>query len=417
MVAFTYKNGELYCEETPVKEIAFAVGTPLYIYSTRTIEFNYRLFTTALQYFPYLICFSVKSNSNLAILKLLLNIGAGFDIVSGGELFRILRIGTPPERIVYSGVGKTEEELRLALEVGILLFNVESEGELLLLNNIGEKIRKRAPVAIRVNPDVDPKTHLYITTGLKENKFGVDMKEALSLYRKAVTLPYIEIKGIDCHIGSQITEVEPFQSALKKLLEMVKTLKDEGIFLSYLDLGGGLGISYTGETTPSPKELGESIIRELQDLQDLTFIIEPGRSIVGNTGILVSKVLYIKEKEGKNFLIVDTAMNDLLRPSLYGAYHEIQPVELKNYGEFIADVVGPVCESGDFLAKNRLIQKITPGDLIAVMDAGAYGITMSSNYNSRPRVAEVLVKDNKFWVIRERETFEDLIKGENIPDF
>jgi diaminopimelate decarboxylase len=358
----------------------------------------------------------VKANSNVALLRIFVNLGAGMDVVSGGELFRALKSGVDPKKVVFSGVGKTEEEIEYGLNSGILMFNVESPQEMSRIDEIAGGMGTRAPVAIRVNPDIDPKTHPYISTGLRENKFGIDFNRSMEEYIFAKGLPNIEIIGVDCHIGSQLIEIQPFVEALRRLKELVNTLKQRGIGIQYLDLGGGLGITYKDEVPPHPTEYAEAIVEEVSEL-DHTLIFEPGRVIVGNAGILVSRVLYTKETGEKNFVIVDAGMNDLIRPSLYGSFQGILPVSEEEGEEIVADVVGPICESGDFMAKNRRMPKFKPGDLVAVMSAGAYGFSMSSNYNSRPRVCEVLAKGGDFRLIRERETYDDLIRGEKIPDF
>jgi diaminopimelate decarboxylase len=352
----------------------------------------------------------------LAILRLFINLGAGIDVVSGGELYRALKGGVDPKKVVFSGVGKREDEIEYALKTGILMFNVESSQELQVINEVAGRIGKKAAIAIRVNPDIDPKTHPYISTGLKQNKFGIDILRAPMAYRMASQLPNLEIVGIDCHIGSQLVEVEPIIEALKKLKRLVQNLRDEGMEIQYLDLGGGLGITYEDEEPPHPVEYAASILEEIQGF-GCTLILEPGRVIVGNAGVLISKVLYIKENEEKRFVIVDAGMNDLVRPSYYGSYHQILPVKKENREEIVADVVGPICESSDFLAKGRKIPKPMPGELVAIMSAGAYGFSMSTNYNSRTRVSEVLVRDDQMFVIRQRESYGDLIRGEEIPEF
>jgi diaminopimelate decarboxylase len=366
--------------------------------------------------FPHLVCFAVKANSNIAILRILAREGSGMDVVSGGELFRAVRAGADPKKIVFAGVGKTAEEMEYALGLGILMFNVESDQELETLQEVACKLGTKAPVALRVNPDVDPKTHPYISTGLRKSKFGIAIKDAVREYETASGLSCIQVIGVHCHIGSQITQVTPFVDALSKVLDLVDELNGLGMEISYVDMGGGLGIQYKDETPPPPKELAEAIESLLSD-KGITLILEPGRVIAGNAGILLTKVLYIKKGEEKNFVVVDAAMNDLARPSLYGSYHAIWPVEEKPSRGMVADVVGPICESGDFLAQDRELPVLDRGDLLAVMSAGAYGFAMSSNYNSRPRVAEVMVKGDEYWVVRERETYEDLVRGERIPSF
>ncbi len=413
---FEYRAGELYAEDVPILEIARAIGTPFYLYSTATLRRHFRVFDQAFNQVKHLVCYSVKANSNLAILRIFAKEGSGADIVSGGEFFRAKKAGIPSKKIVFSGVGKTRQEIFQALSDGILMFNVESLGELEVISQEAKRLGKKAPIAIRVNPDIDPKTHPYISTGLKKNKFGLDVETAYEAYKKALQDPHLEIVGIDCHIGSQLTDLEPFIKALQRIKAFVGRLSEIGIKLQYLDLGGGLGIVYGNESPPPPAEYASAIQNEIKDL-DITLILEPGRVIVGNAGILVTKVLYFKETKTKNFIIVDAGMNDLLRPAFYEAYHEIKPVIMKPREKIVADVVGPICETSDFLARDRKLPKVYPGELLAVMSAGAYGFVMSSNYNSRPRPAEVLVSGDKFYVIRRRETFEDLILGEEIPEF
>jgi diaminopimelate decarboxylase len=413
---FHYKNDELYCEEVPVTTIAEAVGTPFYLYAHATLTQHFRAFDDAFAGTRHLTCFSMKSNSSMAVLKLFADMGGGVDIVSGGELFRALKAGRNPRKIVYSGVGKRDEDLRFALSSGILMFNVESSQELVRLNGIAGEMDKKAGIAIRVNPDVDPKTHPYISTGLKENKFGVDIREAPEQYTLAAGLRNIEVLGVSCHIGSQLTQVEPFVDALARLMNLVTDLEKAGLPMTFLDLGGGLGITYDHETPPHPREYAAAI-KNMVSSKDLTLIFEPGRVIAGNAGILVAKVLYTKSTAEKSFIVVDAAMNDLMRPSLYNSFHAIQPVLAKEGEKKKADIVGPICESGDFLARDREVDTFRPGDLVAVMSAGAYGFSMSSTYNSRPRVAEVMVRGERFSVIRARETYEDLVRGEQIPDF
>jgi diaminopimelate decarboxylase len=413
---FHYVGNELWCEDVPVIKIASDVGTPFYLYSYRTIERHFSVFDQAFADIPHIICFSSKSNSNIAILKVLIQQGGGVDIVSGGELYRALQAGVDPQKVVYSGVGKREDEIKFAIEKEILMFNVESSQELEVINDCAGQMGKRARIALRVNPDVDPMTHPHISTGLKENKFGIDINRSLDEYRKAQKLDNIDIIGVDCHIGSQITEISPFLDALERLKKLIDSLRKENINVSYIDLGGGLGITYNEETPPHPTEYAKAVMDRARDI-DCTFIFEPGRVIIGNAGILVSKVLYTKDSDGKNFIVVDAGMNDLIRPSLYGSYHRIQSVIQNESPVINADVVGPICESGDFFAKKRSMPQVKRGDLLAVMSAGAYGFTMASNYNSRPRVAEVLVQDARYYVVRKRETYEDIIRGEEIPEF
>jgi diaminopimelate decarboxylase len=413
---FQYINNELHGEDVRVARIAQDVGTPFYLYSHATLKKHFEAFDGAFSSMNHLTCFSMKSNSNMAILRLFALMGGGVDIVSGGELYRALNAGVDPSRIVYSGVGKEVLDLEYALESGILMFNAESPQEIQKLNDVALRIGKRARVAIRVNPDVDPKTHPYISTGLKENKFGIDINEAVEQYTVAASLKGLEVTGVSCHIGSQLTEVSPFVDALKKLKELVVHLREMGIAIAYLDLGGGLGITYDKEDPPHPRDYAREVKNEMGSM-DVTLILEPGRVIVGNAGILVTKVLYTKATQEKIFFVVDAAMNDLMRPSLYHSYHAVQPVTITGREMAKADIVGPVCETGDFLAKARDVEMFEPGDLMAVMSAGAYGFSMSSTYNSRPRVCEVMVRGDRFYIIREREQFEDLIRGEKIPDF
>jgi len=413
---FHYVDNRLWCEEVPVSTVAQAVGTPFYLYSHRTLKRHFEVFDSAFVDIPHMICFSAKANSNGAILRIFINEGGGVDIVSGGELYRALEAGADPRKIVYSGVGKKEEEIRYALESDILMFNVESSQELEAIDACAGRMGAVARISLRVNPDVDPMTHPHISTGMKENKFGIDIKRSLEEYRRAERLSHTEVIGVDCHIGSQITQVAPFVDALDRLKNLIVSLRSEGIGIRYLDLGGGLGITYDQETPPHPTDYARAIMEKVRDI-DCTFILEPGRVIVGNAGILVSEVLYTKTNADKRFIVVDAGMNDLLRPSLYNSYHRIQPVELKEREEILSDVVGPICESGDYLARGRTVPRLEQGELMAVMSAGAYGFSMSSNYNSRPRIPEVLVRDDRFHVIRTRETREDLVRGESIPDF
>jgi diaminopimelate decarboxylase len=414
---FTYKNNELYCEGVPVRTVAQRVGTPFYLYSSNTLSNHFRAFDSAFAGVAHIICFALKSNSNSAVLRLLGREGAGADIVSGGELFRALRAGIDPNKIVYAGVGKRRDEIEYALKTGILMFNVESGEELLALDRAAREMRTVARIALRVNPDIDPKTHAYISTGLRENKFGIPIDQALEFYQTAKGLANVEVVGVHQHIGSQITEVQPFVDALKKLVGFVSELKSAGINIAYINVGGGLGITYKDETPPLPKDVAEAI-RPLLKNCGCTIVMEPGRAIVGNAGILVTSALYHKDSGEKRFLIVDAGMNDLIRPSLYEAYHDIRPVvESSAAAETVFDVVGPICESGDFLGKDRTMREIRQGDLLAVMSAGAYGFSMSSNYNSRPRAAEVLVRGNDYYLVRERETYPDLVKGEKVPQW
>lgn len=413
---FVYKNGKLFCENVSITEIAEKVGTPFYLYSHNTLLRHFKVFDSAFGSFPHIICFALKANSNMAILRLFAREGGGADVVSGGELFRALRAGIPPKKIVYAGVGKTEEEIRYALKNRILMFNVESSEELKVIDRVAAKLDVKAPVALRINPDVDPETHPHISTGLRKNKFGIPISEAIESYQIARKLPNIEIIGIHKHIGSQLTRLSPFVDALKRILSLIRELKFQGLPMRYIDIGGGLGITYSDEEPPHPKEFAKALIPLLKGI-DATLIIEPGRVIVGNAGILVTKVLYIKKTSEKNFVIVDAGMNDLLRPSFYNAYHRIIPVVRKARKTMISDIVGPICESADFLAREREIPVPKPNELLAVMSAGAYGFTMSSNYNSRPRVPEIIVKGKRLYVIRKRETYNDLIEKEQVPRF
>jgi diaminopimelate decarboxylase len=415
---FEYREGELYCEDVPVSRIAKEVGTPCYIYSHATLIRHFRAYDGAFQNIPHLIAFAMKANSNLAILRLMAKEGSGADIVSGGELFRALKAGIPPSKIVFAGVGKSPDEIREALQADILMFNVESAAEIRAINDVAASMGKPARIALRINPDVDPKTHPYISTGMKKSKFGIAADRALEEYRAAASLSHIDVCGVHAHIGSQLTDVTPFVDSLKKVVALLETLKSQGIDIRYLNIGGGLGITYAEEKPPLPHELADAVSPLVKDL-GVTLVMEPGRVIVGNAGVLVTTVLYEKTGETKRFAIVDAAMNDLIRPSLYGAYHEIRPVNQQAglRTKQLMDVVGPVCESGDFLAKDRMLASVKPGELLAVMSAGAYGFVMASNYNSRPRAPEVLVKGADFHVIRARETYDDLIKGETIPEF
>ena len=410
---FNYKDKELYCENIPVKEIASKVKTPFYLYSSATLTRHFNVFDKAFSRHPHLICFAVKANSNLAVLNLLGKLGAGADIVSGGELHRALKAGIPADRIVYSGVGKTEKEIREAAKADILMFNVESMEELDAISRQARRLKCRVRVSFRVNPDVDANTHPYISTGLKKNKFGLPMSQALEAYKVASDRDELDVVGIDCHIGSQLIRVEPFVDAIGRIKSLLHELKGFGVTLKFIDIGGGLGIKYRDEIPPEPDAYAKALLSEVKDLPHC-LIIEPGRSIVGNAGILVTKILYTKDTEEKRFYIVDAAMNDLARPSLYEAYHEILPVIETNTHLHPADIVGPICETGDFLARERPMPDLNQGSLLAVMSAGAYGFTMSSNYNSRPRVSEVMVKDDHFKVIRKRETYANLLRGETV---
>ena len=413
---FNYKNGKLYAEEVDLGDIAERFGTPCYVYSRATLERHWRAFDQALSGRPHLICYAVKANSNLAVLNVLAKLGSGFDIVSGGELQRVIKAGGLPQNIVFSGVGKQVWEIETALNAGIRCFNVESEPELLRVNRLAQSLNKHAAVSVRVNPDVDAGTHPYIATGLKENKFGISINDALRVYRLAASLPNLKVVGIDCHIGSQLTSVAPFVDALDRVLRLVQELKEHGIELKHLDLGGGLGIRYADETPPLPNELATALNQRLNDLP-YEIILEPGRAIVGNAGVLLTRVEHLKHNQQKHFAIVDAAMNDLLRPALYSAWQDITPVSLSGKGESLEyDIVGPVCETGDFLGKRRYLA-LSEGELLAVRSAGAYGFVMSSNYNTRPRAAEVMVDGGDMHLVRERETIDDLLKGESVlPD-
>ncbi len=411
---FQHRNGELYAEDIPLREVAARVGTPCYVYSLATLRRHYRVFDEAFASIRHLVCFSVKANSNLAVLRTFAREGSGFDIVSGGELFRALKAGADPGKIVFSGVGKTSEEITYALRSGILMFNVESPGELDSINAAAAALGVKARVALRVNPDVDPKTHPYISTGLKKSKFGIHIQRSIEDYRRARQMPHIDVVGVDCHIGSQLTTVPPFIDALQRVRNLIDRLHGEDFQLRYVDMGGGLGITYNDEHPPEPKDYAAALSEGLRGL-DVTLLLEPGRVIVGNAGILLTKVLYLKSTDEKNFVIVDGGMNDLIRPALYGSYQGIEPVVPRDGKLFTADVVGPVCESGDFFAKDRELPAVAPGDLLAVMSAGAYGFVMASNYNTRPRPPEVLVDGGNLYVVRERERLDDLIRGESIP--
>jgi diaminopimelate decarboxylase len=413
---FNYRDNELYCEDVAIQKIAEKIGTPFYLYSHATLKRHYTAFDDAFKGVDRLVCYSAKANASLAILKLMKHLGSGLDIVSGGELYRGLRAGFSPDRIVYSGVGKRIDEIDYALNSGVLMFNVESFEELKLINKRAGILKCKAPVAIRVNPDVDPKTHPYISTGLKKNKFGIDALGALEGYKYAKTLKNIRIIGIDCHIGSQITEVQPFADALKSLINLLGELMKLGIEIKFLDMGGGLGITYEDETPPQLGEYARAIVDALEPTA-LKLILEPGRVIVGNAGILITRALYRKFGAAKNFIIVDAGMNDLMRPALYQAYHAIQPVVLSDQEELVADVVGPICESSDFLAQDRRITAVENGSLLAVMSAGAYSFAMASNYCSRPKVAEVMVSGGQYQVIRKRQEYPDLVDGESVPSF
>jgi diaminopimelate decarboxylase len=414
---FEYRGEELCCEQVPLQRIAQDVGTPTYIYSEETLRRHVRVFDEAFRDVPHLICYAVKANSNIHLLRRFAEWGTGFDIVSGGELFRVLRAGGAAERVIFAGVGKTADEIRYALDAGILFFNVESSAELELIHAIARDTNRTARVSIRANPDVDPKTHPYISTGMQKHKFGVSLPEARELYRTVRQLPNLEVVGVQCHLGSQITEMGPFEQALSSLREFVLELRADGLSLKYLDFGGGLGISYNAEEPPSPAVYGAAVAKAANEL-GVTAVLEPGRVIVGNAGILLTRVLLKKNQGTKKFLIVDAGMNDLIRPALYGSHHQLWPVRARNekLENETVDVVGPVCESADFIAKDRPLPILQPGELVAIMSAGAYAFSLSSNYNSRPRAAEVLVSGATYEVVRKRESYEDLVRLEEDQD-
>jgi len=410
---FTFRDGTLCAEKIPLTRIAEQVGTPCYVYSKATIERHFRAFDSAFAGHDHLVCYAVKANSNLAVIDVLARLGSGFDIVSGGELERVLRAGGDPSRVVFSGVGKSTGEMRRALELGILCFNVESMPELERLAALASSNGVRAPIALRVNPDVDARTHPYIATGLTENKFGIPVEQARAAYRRAAALDGIDVKGIACHIGSQLTDTAPFADALERVLRLVFDLEGDGINLAHIDLGGGLGIRYRDEAPPEPEQYAHKIASVLgREGIRTRLVIEPGRAIVGNAGVLLTRVEYLKNTPTHHFAVVDAAMNDLMRPALYGAWHDIVPVTPRDGRTQRYDVVGPVCETGDFLGKDRELA-LEPGDLLAVRSAGAYGMAMSSNYNSRPRAAEVMVDGDHMQVVRRRETIDDLLAGES----
>ncbi len=413
MEQFHYEQGELYVESVPVSKIIREVGSPAYIYSERAISDSYSAYQEAFKSHKSVIAYAMKANGNLSILSLLGKKGAGADVVSGGELFRALKAGIPPGKIVFAGVGKTEQEMEEALSAGILMFNVESSMELDTLSRVASRMGVTANVALRVNPDVDPKTHPYISTGMKKSKFGVPVKEALSEYLRAAKLPGIRLAGIHQHIGSQLTQISPFRDSFDRMVAFSETLRENGIRISWLDVGGGLGIRYNDESVPTPGDISQEILSRIKDSSQ-GIILEPGRSIVGNAGILVTKVLYVKKTEVKTFYIGDAGMNDLIRPSLYGAFHDLWPLSVRKGEAVKADLVGPVCETGDFLVQDRDLPPLEAGDLVSVMSAGAYGFAMASNYNARPRPPEVLVHGDRFEVIRPRESYEDLIRSEAV---
>jgi len=414
MNTFEYHDGQLTVEGVPLSRIAEATGTPVYVYARSAFTGALAELDAAFDDRSRLICYSVKTCANLSLLKLVAEGGFGADIVSGGELFKALKAGVPPGRVVFSGVGKTEREMAEALAAGIMMFNVESAAELEVLSRVAGQSGHRAPMAIRVNPDVDPQTHPYIATGLKTSKFGVPHDEALALYRRAEADPHLKVVGLDCHLGSQLTSTAPFVAAAERLRDLALELKAAGISLKYLDLGGGLGICYNDEEPPTATAYAAALRPVLDSLPDLTVVLEPGRRVAGPSGALIVKVLYTKNNGPKRFVVVDGAMNDLARPSLYGAYHAIRPAAWSEGPTELVDVVGPICESGDFLARERAIPVVAPGDILAVMNAGAYGFSMSSNYNARPRAPEVLAENGAFRIIKSRETYDDLIRGETV---
>jgi diaminopimelate decarboxylase len=410
---FAYKDNRLFAEEVAIADLAARFGTPFYVYSTRTLRRHYRVMDEAFAGTDHLICYAMKALSNLSVLKLFAAMGSGFDIVSVGELMRCLKAGADPGKIVFSGVGKTDEELKAAIEAGILMINVESAPELRRVASVAARMRRRAPISLRVNPDLDPGTHPHISTGHRDSKFGIPLAQVHEYYAEARALPDLDLVGLSTHIGSQITDTSPFTEAANKVATIVKALRENGVALRYLDLGGGLGIPYQ-EEPPPPSEYAAALLGPLRGL-GLKLIIEPGRVLVGNAGVLVTRVLYVKETDVKRFIVVDGAMNDLIRPVLYEAYHQILPVERRAGASIVtADVVGPVCESGDFFAREREMPEPGDGDLLAVMSAGAYGFVMASNYNSRPRAPEIMVDGAEAHVVRERESFEDLVRGEKI---
>lgn len=410
---FQYINQQLHAEDVSVDAIAAQYGTPCYVYSRATIERHWKAFEKAAGEHPHLICYAVKANSNLGVLNVMARLGSGFDIVSGGELLRVIAAGGDPKKVVFSGVGKTEEEIQLALEHDILCFNVESPAELERINLVAGRLGRVAPISIRVNPDVDAKTHPYISTGLKANKFGIAKEQAIAIYRHANGLPNLKVTGMDCHIGSQLTELQPFVDALDRMLLLIDELKTHDIHIEHLDVGGGLGVNYQHETPPHPDEYAEALATRLESRRELKLIFEPGRAIMANAGILLTKVEYLKAGEEKHFAIVDAAMNDLIRPSLYGAWQNIIPADQSLQRPIHTyDVVGPICETGDFLGKDRELA-LEAGDLLAIRSAGAYGFTMASNYNSRARAAEVMVDGNQVHLVRDREKLQDLWKHEH----
>jgi diaminopimelate decarboxylase len=416
MEPFRYRDSELCCEDVSLRALAVVAGTPAYVYSKAALLESLRGYEEAFRDVPHVVCYSVKANSNLGVLSVLAKAGAGADIVSGGELYRALRAGVSPRKIIFSGVGKSRDEMREALKAEILMFNVESRAELRVLDEVAREMGVRAPVALRVNPDVDPQTHPYIATGLKTSKFGIPYDEALEAYEEAAKLGGLEVVGTDMHIGSQLTKATPVADAVARVVALVKTLRERRIEIRMIDIGGGLGIRYRDETPPTYQEFAALLTPALRE-SGATILLEPGRSIVGNAGVLLTRVLYRKDTDAKKFVVIDGAMNDLIRPSLYGSYHEIVPVDesRRSRDRETVDVVGPICESGDFLAKDRALARVEQDDLLAVMSAGAYGFAMASNYNTRPRAAEVLVDGNRYTIVRRRETYEDLVAGETAP--
>lgn len=415
MHEFKYRGNELYCEDVGISGISASVGTPFYLYSHKTLIDHYRKLRDAFAQLNPLICFSMKANSNMAVLTALVKAGAGLDVVSGGELYKALKVGCVPKRIVYASVGKTEREIEDAIRAEILFFNVESLPELALINKAAKRMNRVVDCALRANPDIDPHTHKFITTGKAENKFGLDLKTVEETFISAGDYPNLRLRGIHIHIGSQITEGGPFRQAIMKIGDLIRRLRAKGVRIEWLNMGGGLGIVYKKEHPQTALRFAKTVVPLLRKL-NVKLILEPGRFIVGNSGILVAKVTYVKKTRSKNFVIIDAAMNDLIRPSLYDAYHEVLPVIRRSAGKrMTADIVGPICESGDVLARDRRLPDFQPAELLAIMGAGAYGFTMSSNYNSRPRAAEVMVIRGKFHIVRERERYEDLLRGEKVP--
>jgi diaminopimelate decarboxylase len=412
---FDRHGGELWCEGVPLSRIAEEVGTPTYVYSRATLTRHYRVFDAAWSRVPHLICFAVKANSSLGVLRVLVEQGSGFDIVSLGELERVLRAGGDPSRVVFSGVGKRDDELARALEVGVHCINAESTEELAIIDEVARRVGRIAPISLRINPDVDAGTHPYISTGLRTSKFGIAMADARDAYRLAASLPGLRVIGVDCHIGSQLQDMAPIVEAMRRILALVDALASDGIPIEHLDLGGGLGIRYDQEDPPSPADYADHLLAELGD-RPLRIVLEPGRVIAGNAGVLLMRVLLTKQNAGKRFVVVDAAMNDAIRPALYGAHHHIEPVHDAGAPTGAVDVVGPICETGDFFARDRAFPDVTRGDLLAMRSVGAYGFAMSSQYNSRPRAAEVLVDGDGYHVIRERESLDDLMKGETMAD-